>query len=185
MLKAKSIVSEFSQVIAENLFIQIPEEMELFDADICAFQLPLEQAPEVFESVGVNLSINVAFRMVHDLMLEVLVLEHIVGVESVSVDRAVRFDVTANLSSKNWLSAIGNDGCADLATALKHSMMGLLSLVPVSVIRRRRLSPCMNRAAPPMKAWSTSTSLPRPPICPRFSLCIASRILWSMNQADF
>jgi len=121
MLKAKSIVSQFPQVIAENLFIQIPEEMKLFDTNVSALQLALEQAPEVFESVSVNLSVNVAFRMVYNLVLEILVLEHVVGVERIGVDRAVRFDVTANLSSKNWLSAIGNDGCANLTTTLKHS----------------------------------------------------------------
>lgn len=121
MLEAKSIVSEFPQVVAENLFVQIPEEMELFDADVSAFQLALEKAPEVFESVGVNLSVNVPFRMVHDLMLEVLMLEHIVGVESVSVDRAVCFDVTANLGIKNGFAAIWNDRCANFSTAFQHS----------------------------------------------------------------
>ncbi len=54
MFKAKSIVSEFAEVVAEHLLVQIAEQMERFHADISAFQLALEQAPKVFESVGVN-----------------------------------------------------------------------------------------------------------------------------------
>src|SRR2546427_8748951 len=41
--------------------------------------------------------------------------------------------------------------------------MATLSFVPVSVIRRLRLSECMKRAAPPTKVSSTSTWLPLPP----------------------
>ena len=49
-------------VVAENLFVEVAKQMEWLDADIGALQLALEQAPEVFESVGVNLSVNVLSR---------------------------------------------------------------------------------------------------------------------------
>ena len=91
VLETKSIVSQFPKVIPENLLIQIPEEMERLHADIGAFQLALEQAPEVFHSVGMNLSINVLFCVVDNLVLESLLLESHVGHERIGVDRAACF----------------------------------------------------------------------------------------------
>ena len=124
VLESKSIVSEFPEVVPEHLLIQIPEEMERLNADIGAFQLALEQAPEIFESVGVNLSINVAFRMVNDLVLESLGLESLIGHERIGVDRASRFDVSANVGLERVLFAIAHDSGANLATALKDAHDG-------------------------------------------------------------
>jgi hypothetical protein len=43
-------------VETESLLVEIPEQVEWFDADICALQSAFQQTPEVFESVGMNLS---------------------------------------------------------------------------------------------------------------------------------
>ena len=121
MLEAKSIVGKFPKIEAEHLLIQIPEEMKLFDADVCAFESALEQAPEVFESISVNLSVNIAFRVVDNLMLEILILQSLIGVESIGVDGAMRFDVAMNLGFDVWLAAIGNHGSANLSAAFQHA----------------------------------------------------------------
>lgn len=72
MLETKSIVSKFPKVVTENLLAQIPEEMERFHANVGAFESALEQAPKIFESVGVNLPVNIPLGMVNNLVSESL-----------------------------------------------------------------------------------------------------------------
>ena len=126
MLESKSIVSQFSKVIAEHLFVQIPEQVEWLDRNVSALKLALEKAPEVLQSVGVDLPVNVAFGMVHDAMLEVLVLQHIVGREIVRVDRGVGLDVTVNLRFNNVSAASRNYGSANFAAAFENAHDGSL-----------------------------------------------------------
>lgn len=124
MLEAKSIVSQSTKVVPEHLFIQIPKQVEGFDADICALQLALEQTPKVFESVGVNLSVNVSFRVVDNLMLESLGLESLIGHERICVDRAPRFDVSANVSLQRVLFAIADYGGANFTATFQNAHDG-------------------------------------------------------------
>jgi len=53
-----------AKVVAENLLVQIPEKVERFHAYVGAFDSTLQKTPKVFESVGVNLPINIPFGMV-------------------------------------------------------------------------------------------------------------------------
>lgn len=61
-LKAVTISDEVllggAVVIAENLLVYVAEQMKWLDRNVRAFQSTLEQAPEIFESIGVNLSFN-------------------------------------------------------------------------------------------------------------------------------
>src|SRR5271168_291669 len=104
-------------IVAKHLFVQIPEQVERLDVHVSALQSALEQAPEVFESIGMNLPVNVAFGMVDNLVLESLVLESLIGHECIGVDRATRFDVSANLGLQVALPASGDDIGMDLAAA--------------------------------------------------------------------
>ena len=122
VLESQTIMREFPKVVPENLFVQIPEEMERFDADVSALELALEQAPEIFKSVGVNLSVNVRLRMVYDLMLEPLVLESLIGHECIGVDRAACLDVCADVGLEQVLFAIADDRSANLAATLKDAL---------------------------------------------------------------
>ena len=128
VLETKSIVSKFAEVVAENLLVQISEQVEWFHADIGALQLALEQTPEVFESVGVNLPVNVGLRVVYDLVLESLMLESLIGHERIGVDRASCLDVSADVGLEQVLFAIAYDGGANLAATLKDSLNGNLVL---------------------------------------------------------
>ena len=62
-LKAVTVTNEMvlrgAVIVPEHLFIYIPEQMERLDGDVRPLESALEQRPEVFESVGVNLSVNV------------------------------------------------------------------------------------------------------------------------------
>src|SRR5215469_8397913 len=73
--KTSQVGNEFlfrcSIVEPEYLFICVSEQVKWFDANVCALQSTLEQAPEILQSVCVNLSVNVAFRMVDYLVREI------------------------------------------------------------------------------------------------------------------
>ena len=58
----------------------------------------------------------------------------------ISVDRRPGLDVGANVGLEQVLFAIAYDSGANLATAFKDALTEISSLVPVSVIRRLRLS---------------------------------------------
>ncbi|MGB6497447.1 MAG: hypothetical protein WA853_15270 [Candidatus Acidiferrum sp.] len=124
MLESKTIVSKFPVVVAEDLLVQIPEQMEFFHANVGAFELALEQAPEVFHSIGVNLSVNIFFGMVNDLMLETLLSESNVGHERIGVDRAACLDVSADVGLERVFLAIADYSGPDFAATFQHSHHG-------------------------------------------------------------
>ncbi len=121
MLETKSIVSQFPQVEAENLLIQIPEEVEWFHAHVGALDTTLEETPEVFEPVGVNLPVNVFLGMVDYLVNEILVLQSLIGEKGIGVDRAVYLHMTANLGLHYMLAASGNYHGANFAATFKNA----------------------------------------------------------------
>ena|SRR6266850_1628486 len=92
MLKSQAIVSQLPEVVAEHLLIQVAEEMERFHANVGSFESALEQAPEVFESVGVNLPVNIRLGMVNDLVRE-SGLQVLVGHERVGINCTASRDV--------------------------------------------------------------------------------------------
>lgn len=53
----------------ENLFVQIPEQVEGFHRNVGALDGSLEQTPKVLQPVRVNAPLNVSLRMVDDLVL--------------------------------------------------------------------------------------------------------------------
>ncbi len=120
MLESSSIVRQFAEVKPEHLFVQIPEQVKLFHAYVGSLESALEQAPEVFQSIGVNLPVNVFFGMVNDLVLESLFPESLIGHKRIGVDRAPCFDVSANLSLQGVLFAIAHDRAANFSAAFKN-----------------------------------------------------------------
>jgi hypothetical protein len=48
-------IGSLAGVETETFFVQIPKEMERFDIDIGSCDSPLQETPEVFNTVGVNL----------------------------------------------------------------------------------------------------------------------------------
>src|SRR5208337_2439492 len=86
VLETKSIVGQFAEVEAEYLLVQVPEQMEGFHAHIGALDSALKETPEVFEPVSVNLPVNVLLGMVDYLMLEILMLQSLIGKKRIGVD---------------------------------------------------------------------------------------------------
>jgi len=125
-LKAVPIANEMiflgAIVVPENLLIQVSEQVKRLDADIGSLQTALDQTPEIFHTVGVNLSVNVFLGMVNDLVLETLLLESHVGHERIGIDRAARLDVSANIGLQKMFLAIANNSGANLTTAFKDAL---------------------------------------------------------------
>src|SRR5260370_12881235 len=124
MLETKSIVSQFPKVVPEYLLVQIPEQMERLNADVGAFELALEQAPEILQSICVNLSVNVLFGMVNHLVLESFFPESLIGHKGVGIDCASRFDLSADISLERLLFAIPDYSGANLTTTFQNSHHG-------------------------------------------------------------
>ena len=56
-------VSHLAVVVAIGLFVQIAEQVERLDADIgSADQAAFQQAPEVLQTVGVDIAVDVLLR---------------------------------------------------------------------------------------------------------------------------
>lgn len=76
-------------VEAEGLFVQIPEQVEWLHAHVGATDGPLEQRPEVFHPVRVDLALGVALGVIDDVVrvirAQVVVAFQIVGVDARAV----------------------------------------------------------------------------------------------------
>ena len=67
--KQESIcVGSAALVESERLFVEIPEQVERLNADVGSSDGALEQAPEIFKAVRVNIALRVANRMVNRLV---------------------------------------------------------------------------------------------------------------------
>src|SRR5688572_22322223 len=78
-------VRQFAIVETEALFVQIAEQMERLDGYVGATDGSLQQRPEVFAAVRMNLPVNVRLGMVNNLM-RVFVAQASVGLERIGVD---------------------------------------------------------------------------------------------------
>ena len=121
MLESSSIVRQFAKVVPEHLFVQIPEQVELLHAHISSLESALEQTPEVFETVSVDLSVNVFLRMVDNLMLESLFPESLIGHKGIGIDRAACFDMGANLSLQSVFLPIADNRAANFSAAFQNA----------------------------------------------------------------
>ena len=81
---------------AESLFVQVAEKVEGFDADIRSLDRPLQETPEVFQSVRVNAVFHIALGMVNDLVREIF-RETRVRAQGVRVDFRSLQDILADV----------------------------------------------------------------------------------------
>lgn len=110
-------------VVAECLFVEIAEQVERLDAHIGSVDPALQERPEIFESVGVNLPLDVFLSVVNH-FVAVLLRQTVIGLERIAVERGSSSNVGADLFLDCFLAAVGNDGEANFATAFQHSHHG-------------------------------------------------------------
>src|SRR2546423_1404888 len=73
--------------------------MERFDTHICATDRALQERPKVFNSVSVNLSVNVLLSMI-DNIVDVGLAKLIVRAKRVAIDSRASFDVLTHFAVK-------------------------------------------------------------------------------------
>src|ERR1700676_3718777 len=101
--------------------------MEWFNANVGPFQSALEKAPEIFESVSMDLSVNVPFRVVNDFVL-IASGKKRVGCERIGVQCAASGDVIFYFSVDGVLFTVRNNRGANLTAAFKNPVNGVLPL---------------------------------------------------------
>jgi hypothetical protein len=121
------VLHTLAVVVSEGLFVKIPEQVERLDAHIGAVDSALEQAPEVFESVCVNLPIDVFDGVVNNLMGE-LTLQTIIGQKGIGVERGPGFHVLLDLRLERVLPAIRNHDGTHLPATFEDTHDGGLVL---------------------------------------------------------
>jgi len=113
-------IGHLAIVEPESLLIDVAKQMEWFDADVGAVQLPLNETPEVFHAVSVDVAIRVLDRVIDDLMFEAI-LQAVIRPQFISEDRSARFDVLVDVLLKFFLAAPIYDHCADVPAAFQHA----------------------------------------------------------------
>ncbi len=102
-------------VIAECLFIQIAEQVKRLDADLGSLQAALQERPEVFDAVSVDVSLDVLFGVIHELV-NVILFESGVRCQFVSEETwEPAFDVCAHFFLQRATLAIRDVFHAHLA----------------------------------------------------------------------
>ena len=105
----------------ETLLIQIPEHVEGFNAHIRSLESALQQTPEIFQTVCVNLPVYVTFRMIHDLM-NVLLIQSPIRVAIIGRQVRAKLNIVLHHSVKGAFVTIWNYLRSHFASAtLKES----------------------------------------------------------------
>ena len=86
------------------LFVNVAEQVEWLDADVGSVQATLQETPEVFHSVGVNVSVHVFDRVIDD-SVPVVGLKPVIGFQFIGEDCRASFDVLTNLRLKFLLAS--------------------------------------------------------------------------------
>jgi hypothetical protein len=54
--------------LTECLFVHTTEQVEGFDGNVGSLKATLQEAPEVLQALRVNCTVNIAFKVIHDLV---------------------------------------------------------------------------------------------------------------------
>jgi len=115
----------FPHVVAKSLFVEIPEKMERFDADVSSLESTLQETPEVFKGVCVDRTTDVLYGMV-DCLMNVVPVESLVREKRVGIDDTASVNVLTDLALQMRLADVGSNQSTDYAATLNHSENGSL-----------------------------------------------------------
>ena len=94
-------ISVLAHVVAKCLFIQIAKQREWFDTHVGSLDSALEQAPEVFKVVSVDVSVHVGDGMVNDLV-GIVASEIVVGRKCIGKEKRASGYVVADFLRWLW-----------------------------------------------------------------------------------
>lgn len=92
------LIVALAMVESERFFSQVSEQVEVLHAYIGSFDSPLQERPEVFHAVCMDVPSDIGFGVVDD-FVNVLILKAFVGLERIREDFAARLDILSNLRS--------------------------------------------------------------------------------------
>jgi len=114
------LIVALPRIEAESLLIQIAEQVERFHADIGAFDAALQEAPEVFNPVSVNIPLHVLTGMVNDLM-RVFPRQSVVAAMMVGVEHGPLLDMLPNGLLHFFRKRPFDDAGTDFPIPFQHS----------------------------------------------------------------
>lgn len=111
----------FASVKSKSLFVQVTEKVKRFYRNISTLDSPLEEKrPKVFDSVILNLSVNVPLRVI-DHFMDIFFAKLIVRAKRIAVDSGARFDMPINLTVKGAKLDAGNHHCSNFAVTFQKT----------------------------------------------------------------
>ena len=126
--EADPVITVTAVVVTKHLFVDVSEEMERLYRDICSGQSPLEHCPKVLDTLSVNMTANVSFGMVDNLVSKV---DAFVGVKLICNHGGIGVDVILNNLMQDGPCTLSNHASADAATTLQHANNDSLTLEAV------------------------------------------------------
>lgn len=127
-------------VETKNLFIYIAKQMERLNRDVRSVQASFQKRPEVFDSVGVNLTANIFVQVIHNLM-NILLRETIVSNGLVSKHLGTMLNMLKNRILQSLALDVRNHTHANFARlavedSMHSSLARKISFVPcIRVVR--------------------------------------------------
>lgn len=113
-------IGHLAIVEAERLLVDIAEQMERFHADVGSVQSTLQETPEVFHPVSVDVSVCVLHGVIDDGVL-IVALQSIVRKKFIGEDCATSFHVITNLFLKFFLLTVVYNEGPNVSAALHHA----------------------------------------------------------------
>jgi len=89
---------------AERLPINIAEQMEGLDANVCAVDATFQDRPEILAIISVNLPVNIGFRVVNN-SVSIIVRKPVVRLQGITVKSRSGFYILAYQCLKRGLAA--------------------------------------------------------------------------------
>ena len=110
-------------VIAKYLLIEVTEQVKRFNTNVCSFESPLYEAPEVLQPISVYLPVNVFLGMVNDSM-SVFLVQSPIGMTIIRRELRAAFDVISNECLQSVTASIFQNDSPHFAATLHQSNDG-------------------------------------------------------------
>ncbi len=100
-------VRHLPRVEPKGLLVQVPEQVERFDTHVRPAQRALQERPEVFQAVRVDLALSILLGVVNH-FVDVVCAELVVGRQRIGEHLGPRLDVLANLRGEDATAHVRN-----------------------------------------------------------------------------
>src|SRR5271157_2681698 len=113
-------IGHLAVVESKRLLVNVAEQVERLNTDVGSMQATLQETPEVFHHIGMNVAVRVLDSMVDNCVL-IIFAQTFVRLQFVGEDRRASFDVLPYLVLKFPLATIIYNEGSHIAAALYHA----------------------------------------------------------------